>query len=57
MRKSPTGGKAGSGSDGCVGVREDAVLERTDSEIILRLGSDPLAVGVMIERKRVENDR
>src|SRR5260221_14007103 len=39
VRKSPIGGKAGSGSDGCVGgdgcvgVREDAVLERTDSTL------------------------
>lgn len=42
MRKSPTGGKAGSGSDGCVEVREEAALERTDSEIGPRLGSDHL---------------
>jgi len=42
VRKSPAGGKAGRGSDGCVEVREDAALERTDSEIVLRLGSDHL---------------
>jgi hypothetical protein len=46
VRKSPTGGKAGRGSDsdseGWVEVREKAAPERTDSEIVLRLGSDHL---------------
>jgi hypothetical protein len=44
VRKSPTGGKAGRGSEseGWVEVRENAAPERTDSEIVLRLGSDHL---------------
>ena len=42
VRKSPAGGKAGRGSEGCVEVREDAALERTDSGIAPRLGSDHL---------------
>jgi len=42
VRKSPTGGKAGSGSDGCVEVHEDAALEQTDSDSVLRLGLDHL---------------
>jgi hypothetical protein len=42
VRKSPTGGKAGRGSEGCVEVREDAAPRPTDSEIVLRLGSDRL---------------
>lgn len=48
MRKSPTG-KAGRGPEGFVELRE--VLERKDSGTALRLGSDQLLSGVMIERK------
>jgi len=31
VRKSAAGGKAGRGSEGCFGVREEAALERADS--------------------------
>jgi hypothetical protein len=51
VRKSPTGGKAGRGSEGCVEVREVAALERKESGTALRLGSDQLLSRVMIVRK------
>lgn len=52
MRKSPTD-NAGRGSEGFVETRE-AVLERKDSGIALRLGSDQLLSSVMIVRKERE---